>query len=65
MISRISETDVALVHKAAPNAKVLAAAPRLKLVAVCATGTNHINLVAAHERGIRVTNGNGYDALTG
>lgn len=57
---RLAEATVAIVNKAPLSAAVLARLPRLKLVAVAATGTNNVDLAAARERGIRVTNIRGY-----
>jgi glycerate dehydrogenase len=42
----------------------MAALPELKMIAVAATGTNQIDLAAAKERGIVVSNIRGYAANT-
>jgi len=57
---RIRDADVALLNKLALTRELLIAAPRLKLVALAATGTNNVDLVAARERGIAVCNVRAY-----
>jgi len=57
---RISECGVVLVNKLLLTRERLAAAPRLRLIAVAATGTNNIDLEAARERGIAVANARDY-----
>jgi len=42
------------------NRETLTACPKLRLVAITATGTNNVDLVAAKELGIRVCNVKGY-----
>ena len=58
--ARIGGADVVLCNKTRLDAAALAAAPRLGLVAVMATGTNNIDLEAARARGITVCNAPGY-----
>ncbi len=58
--SRIGEAEVVVTNKVVLDAGALAAAPRLKLIAVAATGTNNIELEAARSRGIAVCNVTGY-----
>ena len=57
---KVSDADVILTNKAPVDDAVMAAAPRLKLVCVAATGLNHIDLEAADRRGIAVRNVAGY-----
>ncbi len=38
--------------------------PKLKLIAITATGTNNVDLVAAEEMGIAVRNVTGYSSTT-
>src|SRR3984885_13562237 len=57
---RIRDADVALLNKLDLTRELLAAAPRLKLVALAATGTNNVDLIAARERGIAVCNVRAY-----
>lgn len=53
---RIAEADVVITNKVVLDRALLAAAPRLRLVAVAATGTNNVDLEAAREFGIPVCN---------
>jgi glycerate dehydrogenase len=53
---RLREASVAVVNKVRIDAAALAAAPRLKLVAVAATGVNNIDLPACRARGVAVCN---------
>jgi len=57
---RIRDADVALLNKLELTRELLFGAPRLKLVALAATGTNNVDLVAARERGIAVCNVRAY-----
>jgi glycerate dehydrogenase len=57
---RIVDADIVLTNKAVISALAIAQAPRLKLIAVMATGTNQVDLEAATERGIVVSNAIGY-----
>ncbi|TQV74256.1 D-2-hydroxyacid dehydrogenase [Exilibacterium tricleocarpae] len=57
---RISDADVVVTNKVVLDAALLVQAPRLKLVCVAATGTNNIDVAAAHRQGICVTNVAGY-----
>jgi glycerate dehydrogenase len=53
---RLRGATVAVCNKVVLDRKALEAAPDLALVAVIATGTNNIDLAAARERGIVVSN---------
>jgi glycerate dehydrogenase len=57
---RLQGADVVLLNKPKLNRELLLGAADLKLVAVAGTGTNHIDLVAAQERGIGVCNVRAY-----
>jgi glycerate dehydrogenase len=57
---RIQGADVALLNKLELTRAVLSDAPRLKLVALAATGTNNVDLSAARELGIAVCNVRAY-----
>jgi glycerate dehydrogenase len=54
--SRIAGADVVLANKCVLDRAVLERAPRLKLVALAATGTDNVDLAAARELGIAVCN---------
>ncbi|MDD4117297.1 MAG: D-2-hydroxyacid dehydrogenase, partial [Kiritimatiellae bacterium] len=53
---RIREADAVLLNKAVLDARSIAAAPRLRYVGILATGCNTIDLAAARERGLVVSN---------
>jgi glycerate dehydrogenase len=57
---RIRDADVALLNKLELTRELLFGAPRLKLVALAATGTDNVDLVAARDRGIAVCNVRAY-----
>lgn len=61
---RIAGADIVVVNKVRLSAAVLAQAPRLRLVAVAATGTDNIDLAACAERGIAVRNVRNYAVHT-
>lgn len=58
--SRLCDADIAIANKTVIDERVMAACPRLRLIAVTATGTNNIDMVAAAARGIRVANVHSY-----
>lgn len=53
---RIADAQVVVTNKTVLDRELLAGAGHLKLVCVAATGTNNVDLVAARELGIAVTN---------
>ncbi|THU02595.1 D-2-hydroxyacid dehydrogenase [Lampropedia puyangensis] len=57
---RIADADVVILNKVALTAEALEKATRLRLVAVAATGTDNIDLVACQARGIAVRNVRNY-----
>jgi glycerate dehydrogenase len=57
---RVAGCDVVVSNKVVLSREVLAAAERLRLVCVAATGTNNVDLEAARELGIAVSNVTGY-----
>jgi glycerate dehydrogenase len=58
--ARIRDADVVLLNKLELTRGLLSGAPRLKLVALAATGTNNVDLTAARELGIAVCNVRAY-----
>lgn len=64
LASRIADADIVLVNKVRLDAHAIAAAPRLKLIAVAATGTDNIDLKACAARGIVVSNIRNYAVHT-
>ncbi len=57
---RISDAEVVVSNKVVLDHGLLQSAPGLKLVCIAATGTNNVDLGAARELGIAVTNVTGY-----
>jgi glycerate dehydrogenase len=58
--ARIRDADIVLLNKLELTRELLSGAPRLKLVALAATGTNNVDLIAARELGIAVCNVRAY-----
>ncbi len=54
--SRVAGRTVVLVNKLRITREVIESSPALRLVALAATGTNNVDLVAAAERGVAVCN---------
>jgi len=54
--ARIREATIAITNQVPISAADLDQAPRLRMVAVAATGYNHVDLAACEERGILVAN---------
>ncbi len=57
---QLRRATVAITNKAPITKEVLEAAPRLRLVAVAATGVNNVDLEACRARGVAVANIRGY-----
>ena len=55
-VARAADADIVLTNKVIINKEVIAQLPQLKYIGVLATGYNVIDIKAAHERGIIVTN---------
>lgn len=62
--ARIADADIVIVNKVKLGAQEIAAAPRLRMVAVAATGSDNIDLTVCRERGIVVSNIRGYAKTT-
>lgn len=60
VLERLRDATVAVVNKVPLGADVLAELPRLRLVAVAATGTDNVDLGFCRRRGVAVTNVRGY-----
>lgn len=61
---RIGNADIVIVNKVRLSADVISDAPRLKMIAVAATGTDNVDLQACAARGILVSNIRNYAAHT-
>jgi glycerate dehydrogenase len=56
MISRLQGAAIAIANKAVLNRNIIFALPALRYIGVSATGYNNVDIAAASERGIVVTN---------
>jgi glycerate dehydrogenase len=64
VLERLGDATIAVVNKLPLRAEVLAQLPRLRMIAVAATGTDNIDLQFCRERGIEVSNVQGYARRT-
>lgn len=64
IVARAQAADILVVNKVALDGATLAQLPKLKCIAVCATGANNIALAACRERGIAVANVRDYAVHT-
>jgi glycerate dehydrogenase len=60
VVPRLQEADIAIVNKVRIGEAELAALPRLRLVAVAATGSDNVDLEACCRHGVAVCNVQGY-----
>jgi glycerate dehydrogenase len=61
---RISDADIVIVNKVPIRGAAIATAPRLRLIAVAATGYDNVDLAACTARGIAVSNIRNYAVNT-
>jgi len=61
---RIADADIVIVNKVRLGAEQIAAAPKLRMIALVATGSDNVDLAACNERGIVVSNIRGYAVRT-
>lgn len=64
VVARAKDADVILTNKTVISAEAIAALPQLKYIGVMATGYNVVDIAAAKERGIVVTNAPAYSTLS-
>jgi len=64
MASRLAEADVLIVNKLPVRAPLLARLPKLKMIAVSATGADNVDAAWCREHGVVVSNIRGYAAVT-
>lgn len=64
LIERMQDVDIAVTSKVVFSREVMKQLPKLKLIAITATGTNNVDLVAAKELGVAVKNVSGYSSTT-
>src|SRR4051794_13815452 len=62
--ARIRDADIVFTNKAPVRADAIAGAPRLKLIAVAATGTDVVDVAAARAQGVVVSNIRNYAVNT-
>lgn len=60
LIERCQGADIIISNKVILNADTLSHLPQLKLICIAATGTNNVDITAAKNLGIAVTNVSGY-----
>ncbi|MCK9109577.1 2-hydroxyacid dehydrogenase [Haemophilus influenzae] len=63
-IERAKDADIVITSKVIFDRETLKQLPKLKLIAITATGINNVDLVAAEEMGIAVRNVTGYSSTT-
>lgn len=61
---RTKDADIVVASKVVFNRELMEKLPKLKLIAITATGTNNVDLIAAKELGITVKNVTGYSSVT-
>jgi len=64
VVARAKDAEVILTNKTEITAEVIAALPELKYIGVMATGYNVVDVAAAKERGIVVTNTPAYSTIS-
>ena len=60
IVERIKDADIIITNKVVIDSSTLKQVDKLKLICIAATGTNNVDLIAAHEKGIMVCNVTGY-----
>lgn len=63
-VARAKDADIVITSKVILNREILQQLPKLKLIAIAATGMNNVDLDAAKELGITVKNVAGYSSVT-
>jgi len=64
VVARIRDADIVVVNKVRLTAEILAQAPRVKMIAAAATGTDNVDLAYCRDHGIVVSNIRGYAVHT-
>jgi glycerate dehydrogenase len=64
VVARLQDADIAIVNKVKLSADTLAQVPRVKMIAVAATGTDIVDLAYCRAHGIVVSNIRGYAVHT-
>lgn len=63
-VERAKEADIVITSKVVFSREVMQQLPKLKLIAITATGTNNVDLDAAKALGVTVKNVTGYSSVT-
>ena len=63
-LERCKDADIVITNKVVLSREIMAQLPRLKMVAIAATGMNNVDLEAAAELGIEVKNVSGYSTYS-
>jgi glycerate dehydrogenase len=61
-VARCQDAEIVITNKAVLNREILEALPKLRYIGVTATGYNIVDIAAANERGVVVTNVPGYSS---
>lgn len=61
-VSRCADAEIIITNKSVLNREIIESLPKLKYIGVTATGYNIVDVAAAKERGITVTNVPGYSS---
>ncbi len=61
-VARCADAEIVITNKAVMNREIISALPKLKYIGVTATGFNIVDVAAAKEQGITVTNVPGYSS---
>ena len=59
-IERACDADIIMIANMPLSGEVIRACPKLKFIDVAFTGVDHVDLVAAKDRGVKVSNASGY-----
>lgn len=62
LLARAQDAEIVVINKIRLDAATIEALPRLKLIAIAATGYDNVDLDAARKAGVAVTNIRGYSA---
>lgn len=60
VLSRIRDADIVICNKVLINREIIESAPKLKMIALAATGYNNVDLLAAQQAGVLVCNVRAY-----
>jgi glycerate dehydrogenase len=63
-LANAADADIVVTNKVRFDAATIAALPRLKLIAIAATGYDHVDIAAAREKGVAVTNIRAYSSTS-